>query len=196
MLRATKRFLSLGLLVLVVASTAGCRQDMHDQAKLEPLEASNFFADGRASRPVPAGTVARGLLGADKLVTTGRNAAGFANEIPVPVDLDFVAWGRTRYDIFCSPCHDRAGEGRGMIVERGYKQPPSLHDARLVAASPGYVFNAITKGFGVMPSHAMQVPVRDRWAIVAYVKALQLTRTARFESLNRSEQLELEASGD
>jgi mono/diheme cytochrome c family protein len=183
----------LALLVgLALVGGSACRQDMHDQAKIEPLEASSFFADGRASRPIPMGTVARGHLKADRALATGMGDGGFVQNYPVAVDADLVRWGRTRYDIYCSPCHDRAGDGLGMIVQRGYTQPTSFHDERLRKAPPGYFFNAMTNGFGVMPSYAAQVPVRDRWAIVAYIKALQLSRGARFDELERTDQNALE----
>lgn len=197
MLTSTSTRLFAGVLVgACLLGGSGCRQDMHDQAKLEPLEASAFFEDGRASRPTLAGTVARGQLNADKVLHTGMGPEGFATEIPLTVNADFVRWGQTRFNIYCSPCHDRAGDGRGMIVERGYPEPTSFHEQRLRDAAPGYFFSAITNGFGVMPSYAMQVPVNDRWAIVAYIKSLQLSRTAQFSDLTEDERKKLEASSD
>jgi mono/diheme cytochrome c family protein len=164
--------------VLALAAMPGCRQDMHDQPKYQPFEASTFFADGRASRPRVPGTIARGRLDADPLYVTGKSDAGLSDVFPAPVTRATLERGHQRFDIYCSPCHDRAGNGRGMIVLRGYKQPTSLHDERLRTSPPGYFFDVITNGFGVMPSYAAQVPVEDRWAIAAYIRALQLSQHA------------------
>ncbi len=156
----------------------GCRQDMHDQPKYQPLEESRFFDDGRASRPRLAGTVARGRRDDDALFVTGKADGKLSEVFPAPVTRATLERGRERFDIHCSPCHDRAGTGRGMIVMRGFKQPVSFHDDRLRGMPPGYFFDAITNGFGVMPSYAAQVPVADRWAIAAYIRALQLSQHA------------------
>ena len=172
----SRRLVLCALAVLV----AGCRMDMHDQPKIEPYEPSDFFADGRASRPIPAGTVARGHLDADIWLTQGKTASGeLVALFPAPVSAADLEHGRERFNIYCSPCHDRTGSGNGMIVQRGYVKPTSFHVERLRAAPVGHFFNAITNGFGVMPSYAKQVPVVDRWAIVAYIKALQLSQNAR-----------------
>jgi hypothetical protein len=179
-----RRRAALAAVVWAVGATAACRQDMHDQPKLEPLEASTFFADGRASRAPVAGTVARGQLREDPLRYRGLDPDGsFARTIPIPVDAALLRRGRERFDIFCSPCHDRAGSGRGMIVRRGFKQPSSFHVERLRAERPGYFFDVITNGFGQMSSYAGQVPVDDRWAIAAYIRALQLSQYAPPELL-------------
>lgn len=169
----------LGLLAL-----AGCRQNMHDQAKVEPYETSPIFADGAAARPLPAGTVPRGFLRQDRGYSTGLDAAGsLVATSPVPVTRQLLARGRERYDVFCSPCHDRVGTGRGMIVRRGFTQPPSFHAPRLKASPPGYLVNVMTEGFGVMPSYAAQIVPADRWAIAAYVQVLQLSQEARLAGL-------------
>lgn len=167
-------------LAMLGALVAGCRMDMHDQPKIKPYEASHFFADGRGARPMPAGTVARGRLNADSWLYEGKTATGdMVALFPAPVARADLERGRQRYDIYCSPCHDRTGSGDGMIVQRGYVRPTSFHVDRLRSAPVGHFFNAITNGFGVMPSYAKQVPVADRWAIVAYIKALQLSQNAR-----------------
>jgi hypothetical protein len=166
------------LALLLALGAAGCRQDMHDQPKYQPLEGTAFFADGRASRPVPEGTVARGELPADPARFTGRAGREWVRTAPVPITPALLARGRERYDIFCAPCHDRAGTGAGMIVQRGFKRPPSFHIDRLREAADGYFFETMTLGFGTMPSYASQVPVDDRWAIVVYVRALQLSQHA------------------
>ncbi len=172
-------------LLVAVLLLPACRQDMHDQPKLEPLEVSDFFADGQASRqPVP-GTVARGWPVAPSPVETGLDADGKrVTALPVALDAALVARGQERYDIFCSPCHARTGDGNGMIVKRGFKQPESFHSARLRDIPVGYYFDVITNGFGQMSSYRTQVPVDDRWAIAAYIRALQLSRNAPAASLS------------
>ncbi|MBI5504391.1 MAG: cytochrome c [Deltaproteobacteria bacterium] len=177
--------------------TSACRQDMHNQAKYRPMRETPFFADHRSARPLVAGTIARGKLGEDKLLTTGRDGDKFSSIFPFPITADLVARGRERFNIYCSPCHGRTGEGRGMVVQRGYKQPPSFHDARLRDLGPGYFFNVITNGFGVMPGYAVQVPATDRWAITSYIRALQLSRNASVDDLTSEEKSRLtkESSG-
>ncbi len=161
---------------------------MHDQPRYEPLEASAFFADGAASRPLVEGTVARGHLGEDAGFETGIDEAGaFVADFPMAVDLELLERGRTRYDAFCAPCHDRLGNGRGMIVRRGFKQPSSFHDQRLIEALPGYFVNVITNGFGQMSSYAPQLAPADRWAVAAYVRTLQLSRRVPAELLTEDE---------
>jgi mono/diheme cytochrome c family protein len=157
---------------------AACRQDMHDQPKYKPLRASAFFADGRSSRPLVEGTIARGELDTDVGHATGKVGKTYAAN-PLPRTAATFARGRERYDIYCSPCHDRVGTGHGMIVERGFKQPPTFHQDRLRQAADGYLFEVATQGFGVMPSYAQQVPVDDRWAIAAWVRVLQRSQDAR-----------------
>jgi len=180
--------------VVLLLSGAGCRQDMHDQPKYKPLKASKFFADGRGSRPLVPGTVARGHLDDDVLLYTGKTDNGFATTFPGPVTAATLARGEERYNIYCTPCHDRVGGGNGMIVQRGYRRPPSFHIDRLREAPPGYFFDVISHGFGVMPSYAEQVPVTDRWAIVAYVRALQLSQHATLADVPPAEQSRLTAN--
>jgi mono/diheme cytochrome c family protein len=173
-----------GALVLLAA---GCRQDMHDQPKYQPLEASSFFADGRASRPRIPGTVARGRRDDDALLVSGKQDGKLAEVFPAPVTKAVLDRGHQRFDVYCSPCHDRAGTGQGMIVMRGYKQPTSFHDERLRTMPPGYFFDVITNGFGIMPSYAGQIPVDDRWAIAAYIRALQLSQHATLADVPEAE---------
>ena len=161
------------LLGLALVGAAACRQDMHDQPKYEPLEASALFPNGQSARPLVEGTVARGQLNADELFTTGKSGGALSPEFPHAVTREMVDRGHERYDVFCAPCHDRAGTGRGMIVRRGYRQPPSLHDQRLKDAPVGPFFDVMTNGFGAMPDYRAQVPPADRWAIAAYIRALQ-----------------------
>jgi hypothetical protein len=157
---------------------AGCRQDMHDQPKYVPLRQGDLHADQRSARPIVEGTVPRGLLRDDDLLETGRENGQDATRFPFPVTAEVLARGRVRYDIFCAPCHDRTGRGNGMIVRRGYRQPPSFHIDRLRQSPVGHYFDVVTNGFGAMPDYRAQVPVRDRWAIVAYIRALQLSERA------------------
>ena len=166
----------LGLVCL--AASTGCRQDMHNQPKYRPLRATAFFADGSSARPLVEGTVARGTLQEDAAFFTGKIGSTPVTEIPFPVDAHVLDRGQERFNIFCAPCHDATGSGRGMVVQRGYRQPPSFHDPRLRAADPGYFFDVMTNGFGVMPDYRVQIAARDRWAIVAYIRALQLSQNA------------------
>jgi mono/diheme cytochrome c family protein len=175
---------------------AACRQDMHDQPKKEPFEASAFFADGRAGRPQVAGTIARGELREDVLLETGRTADGELSAVfPFEITADVLARGRERYDINCSPCHDRTGGGNGMVVQRGLRAPSSFHTERLRAVPPGYVFDAITNGFGVMFDYADRIAPEDRWAIAAYVRALQLSQNAKLADATPEGRAALEGGG-
>ena len=151
---------------------------MHDNPRYEPLEQSTFFPDGRSQRPLVANTVARGQLREDEHLYTGKVNGQLANDFPVPVTDTLMLRGQERFNVFCAPCHGRTGTGDGMVVRRGYRAPTSFHDARLRQAPPGYIFDVVTNGFGAMPDYATQVPVVDRWAIAAYIKALQLSQNA------------------
>lgn len=175
--------LKLGAVVLILASGVACRQDMHDQPKYPPLRPSDFFGDERSERQLIEGTVARGHLD-DDVLYTGRGPDGkFVNAFPFPVTKDVILRGQNRYNIYCSPCHDRVGDGDGKIVRRGYRHPPSYHIDRLRQVENGYIFDVITNGFGAMPDYAAQVPPSDRWAIVAYVRALQLSHNANINDV-------------
>ncbi len=175
MLRLRNTF-SLGLLALL--SLAGCRQDMHDQPRFKPLAKSDFYSDLRSARPQVAGTVARGQLHEDTYFYTGKVGNNPGDYMPFPVTEDVLARGQQRYNIYCAPCHSRLGDGSGMIVQRGFRPPPSYHTDRLRKAPLGYFYDVITNGFGAMPEYASQVPPGDRWAIVAYIRALQLSQNA------------------
>ncbi len=180
------------MVLLVLAATA-CRQDMHDQPKYEPLEPSAFFKDGRSSRPLVDGTVARGRLETATPYYTGKDGDAWVRQAPVPATAAVLARGRERYDVFCSVCHDRIGNGDGMIVRRGFKQPPSFHEERLRAEADGHFFDAITHGFGVMPNYAEQIPVADRWAITLYIRALQLSQAATTADVPAAKRATLDA---
>jgi mono/diheme cytochrome c family protein len=183
-----RTILTVGLLALTVA---GCRQDMHDQPNYSALEESTFFADGQASRPLVEGTVARGHLNEDTLLYAGKEGDENATVFPFPVTEAVMARGQERFNIYCSPCHGRTGQGDGMIVRRGYRRPPPLADDRLRDQPPGHFFDVITNGFGAMPDYAAQIQAADRWAIVAYVRALQLSAHATMDEVPPAERSKL-----
>lgn len=161
--------------------SGGCRylrQDMADQPKNLPLSPSDFFEDGRSERPPVENTVARGSLADDWLYVPKDS-----NAFPLPVNQELLERGQTRYKIFCTPCHGLQGDGNGMISMRGMKHPPTFHQDRLRQAPNGYFFDNITNGFGAMYGYSAQIPPRDRWAIIAYVRALQLSRNAKVADL-------------
>jgi mono/diheme cytochrome c family protein len=163
----------------MVVLLSGCRQDMHDQPKYIPLRPSDFFADGRSERPLVEGTVARGHLREDTALYHGKDAAGKpVTDFPFPVTKEVIQRGQNRFNIYCTPCHDRLGTGDGMIVRRGFRKPPSYHIDRLRQVPNGYIYDVITNGFGAMQDYSAQIEPRDRWAIVAYVRALQLSQNA------------------
>jgi mono/diheme cytochrome c family protein len=170
----------------------GCRQDMQDQPKYRPFRKSTFFGDERSARPQVAGTVGRGQLHEDRLLFSGKSGAAFADTFPVPVDEARLRRGQERYRIYCSPCHGLLGRGDGMVVRRGYRPPSSFHVDRLRAQPAGYFFDAISHGFGAMPDYAAQIPVTDRWAIVAYVRALQLSQNVPLADVPADKRAELE----
>ena len=202
--------------ILVVPGLAGCdRLDMYDQPRYKPLAASDFFADGLSARPHIEGTIARGSLGGDESFYTGKKAGRFVSQIPqaayratydrnprhfgrpygeigsAALRSALLDRGRQRFDIYCAVCHGRTGEGNGMIVRRGFRQPPSYHIDRLRDAPAGHIFDVITNGFGAMAAYSTRVAVDDRWAIVAYIRALQLSQNARVNDVpdDRQDQL-------
>jgi cytochrome c len=151
---------------------------MQDQPKYIPLRPSDFFADGRSARPIPEGTVARGQLRADKVFYTGKSGDTFVDKLPYPVTRQVLERGQERFNIYCTPCHGRVGNGLGMIVQRGLKRPPSYHIDRLRQVPIGYFYDVMTNGFGAMADYSAQVAPRDRWAIAAYIRALQYSQQA------------------
>lgn len=165
---------------------------MQDQPKYIPLRDSGFFGDNRSARPVVEGTVARGHLREDDLLYRGKVDGAPAAAFPFPVTAEILERGRERYDIYCSPCHGGAGYGDGMIVRRGFRKPTSFHIDRLREAPPGHFFDVITNGFGAMYSYASRVKPRDRWAIAAYIRALQLSQNARIDDVPASERGQLQ----
>lgn len=180
-----RSILRVVLLATLAVGASGCelRKRMYDQPRYEPYEESDFFADRMASRlPVP-GTIARGQLLENDHLYLGRVDGELVDKLPMPVTLELLERGRERYNIYCSVCHDKAGYGNGMVVQRGFKEPTSFHDQRLVESSDGYYFEVMTRGFGMMPAYSYQVKPEDRWAIVAYIRALQLSQNASVEDV-------------
>ncbi len=178
------RLCVLSLLCVVVS---GCRQDMHDQPKYVPLRQSAFFNDARSARPLVEGTIARGQLHEDELLYTGKVNGADATMFPMRIDAAVMARGQQRFNIYCAPCHGRTGQGDGMVVRRGYRRPPTFHQDRLRDAPVGHFFDVITAGFGAIPDYAAQIKVEDRWAIIAYVRALQLSEHATIADVPAAE---------
>ena len=175
---------SLLAMALVVGGLglAGCentlRQDMANQPRQNPLSPAPIFADGRSERPIPENTVARGAVQDDALIVPKDS-----NAFPLPLTAELLQRGQQRYTIFCTPCHGIQGDGLGMVAMRGMKHPPSYHQERLRNEPNGYLYDVITNGFGAMYGYSAQIPARDRWAIVAYLRALQLSRNAPVSEL-------------
>jgi mono/diheme cytochrome c family protein len=157
---------------------SACRQDMHDGPRYRPLRWSAFFANGSSARPIVAGTVARGHLDEDTHLYQGKVDGQQALSFPFAITREKLDRGEERFNIYCSPCHGRTGEGNGMVVQRGYRQAANYHIDRLRNAPVGYLFDVVTNGFGVMPDYKAQIPADDRWCIIAYVRALQLSHHA------------------
>jgi len=187
---ARERCLLFSIILLALSSLA-CRRDMQDQPKYIPLRSSDFFADGRSARPIPEGTVARGELRADKVFFTGKSGNEFADHLPFPVTRQVLARGEDRFNIYCTPCHGRLGNGLGMIVRRGFKRPPSYHTDQLRQKPVGYFYDVITNGFGAMQDYSAQIAPRDRWAIAAYIRVLQYSQLASINDVPQDVRQEL-----
>ena len=179
--RASWRGLALAGAVAMLLS--GCRLDMHLQPKYLPYEPSSFFRDGRSERQPVEGTVARGQLRTDELFYTGKINGAEAGQFPFPITRADLERGRERYNIYCTPCHDYTGTGNGMIVQRGFPQPPSYHIQRLREAPVGHFYGVITDGFGAMYSYAARIEPADRWRIAAYIRVLQLSQNANVQAV-------------
>jgi len=161
------------------------------QPKYDPLEPSDFFADGMSARQRIPGTVARGEVATDGFLATGKINGADGDGFPFAVTADVMNRGQERFDIYCSECHGRLGDGNGMIPSRGYRRPPSFHTDVLRNAKTGHFFDVMTNGFGAMPPYAVQVPVKDRWAIVAYIRALQLSQNGTVTDLTPEQRTKL-----
>jgi Cytochrome C oxidase, cbb3-type, subunit III len=190
----SSRISSFALVLLAACGIAGCdntlRQDMANQPRVNPLAPSDFFADGRSERPAIENTVARGSVENDALFVPKDS-----NTFPLPLTKELLQRGQERYNIFCTPCHGLQGDGQGMVAMRGMKHPPSYHQDRLRAVPNGYLYDVVTNGFGAMYGYSAQIQPRDRWAIVAYVRALQLSRNARAGELPGALKEKLMAGG-
>jgi mono/diheme cytochrome c family protein len=184
----------LALLATAALGAAGCRQDMHNGPRYKAFQASASFPDGRSSRTAPAGTVARGWQREDDALYTGKVNGVFVDQFPFPIGHDELARGQARFNIYCTPCHGKLGNGQGMVVQRGLRQAASYHNDRLRAEKIGYFFDVVTNGFGAMQGYAEQVPVRDRWLIIAYVRALQLSQHASLDDVPADKRAGLDAA--
>jgi mono/diheme cytochrome c family protein len=188
------RALVLALALMAASLFTSCRKGMVDQQHLKPLAEDNFFPDGRGSRVPPAHTVARGQLREDEQFYTGKVGPQLAANFPMPVSRQLLERGRERFNIYCAVCHGPTGEGNGMIVQRGFPQPPSFHEKRLRDAPPGHFVDVITNGYGVMYPYASRVAPEDRWAITAYIRALQLSQHAAPADADAEGSQQLEAA--
>jgi hypothetical protein len=175
-----RQFVPIVLLAAAMTGTVACRLDMHVQPRYNPLAKSDFFSDQRAARPLVEGTVARGDERADSYFYTGKIGNNPGEYMPFPATKEVLARGRERFNIYCSPCHSRVGDGNGFVPTRGFsRKPPSFHIERLEKAPLGYFFDVMTNGYGIMLDYSAQVSPRDRWCIAAYIRALQLSQNAK-----------------
>lgn len=177
------RFAQSVALALLALTLAGCRQDMHDQPKYVPMRASDFYPDKRSERPYVEGTVPAGEFPDGSPLYTGTAGDAPIDYFPMTINLEDMKRGQERYGIYCTPCHGAIGDGNGLVVQRGFRQPPSLHIDRLRSSPPGHYFDVITNGFGAMPDYAGQITPQDRWRIIAYIRALQLSQHATAEDV-------------
>ncbi len=181
-----KKFSLLGLLIFLWY-WEGCAPNMSNQPRYKPLAPSSFFPDGRSARPAVPGAVQHEDVRSNPAIITGRVDGEAIKRVPLPITRELLERGRARFDIFCSPCHGRTGTGHGMVVKRGFRQPPSYHIERLKEAPDGHFFIVITDGFGEMAGYADRVPIADRWAITAYIRALQYSQAAALDDVPPTE---------
>lgn len=180
--RVAQAFLLFTAGAMLLALT-GCRNDMHDQPRYKPLGASEFFPDHRSARPQVAGTVPRGYLRIDEARYTGKIGGEDIDQFPFPINKADIVRGEDRFNVYCTPCHGRLGDGNGMVVLRGFRQPPSYFSDKLMRAPVGHFFDVMTNGFGAMPSYASRVTPDDRWRVIAYIRALQLSESAKISDV-------------
>ena len=169
--------------VLGLAGLTACRDDMHNQPRYKPLAASEFFADHRAARPQVEGTIARGHLRIDEARYTGKIGGEDIDQFPIPIAKADIERGQNRFNVYCTPCHGRLGDGNGMVVLRGFREPPSYYSQKIMNQPIGHFFDVMTNGFGAMPSYASRVDPDDRWRVAAYIRALQLSESARLSDV-------------
>jgi len=182
-MRRLSRFAAAGVMAGACLLASGCRQDMQDQPKFFPQRGTSFYSDGRSARPQVEGTVARGQLHEDAYFYSGVIGGKEADLMPYPVTMQVRDRGQERFNTYCSACHSRVGNGMGMIVQRGYKPAGNLQSGRLLAAPLGHYFVVMSHGYGAMPDYATQLPPVDRWAVAAYIRALQLSQNAKPEDV-------------
>ncbi|RUL89575.1 c-type cytochrome [Tautonia sociabilis] len=183
---------ALALGTAVLSGLAGCRSEMYDQPRYDTFQASAFFPDGLSARPLVAGTVPRGWARQDEHLYYGRVDGALASTFPFEIDRAVIERGQDRFMAFCSPCHGGLGDGNGMIVQRGLPKPPSFHEQRLRDIPVGHIYDVITRGYGAMYSYAHRIKPRDRWAVVAYIRALQLSQNAQVSGLPEADRERLE----
>ncbi|HHB90477.1 MAG TPA: cytochrome c [Anaerolineae bacterium] len=200
-MRPTKRLPSIlrragliGAMVLALVVLSGCTMTMRQQPRVDPYRPAPFFGNERSALPPVEDTVPYGEARLDAFLYTGQVDGQYVEAFPFEITQEDLEYGRQRYEIYCAPCHGFTGNGDGMIVQRGFRAPQSFNQDRLREAAPGYFFYAITNGFGAMPSYANRIPVRDRWLIIAYIKALQLSQHAPVEQLPPEDVAKLEAT--
>lgn len=187
------RWVWLAAAATTVGLVVGCAQKMDQQPSLRPLDGTTLFQNGTSARHPPDDTVARGYLRDDTLLFTGKRNGTASDQLPFPATRAVLQRGQERFNIFCAPCHGRAGDGNGIIVQRGFSPPPSYHTDELRKAPVGFFFVVMTDGIGSMPPYDKQIPVRDRWAIAAYIRALQLSQNASLSDLPVETRTQLEA---
>jgi cytochrome c553 len=185
----------LVLLVCTVLLLTSCRRDMQDTPRANTFSEARFFDDRMSARPLPAGTVSQEYGNYDELLETGKIGERVSEVFPFEITAADLNRGRERFNIFCTPCHGWTGDGNGMVVQRGFRRPPSYHIERLRNAPIGHFFDVMTNGYGSMYSYAERVPARDRWAIAAYIRALQLSQGATIEDVPANNRAELQSGG-
>jgi len=181
---------NLGKMLLLLAGwtmSLACEHEMQNNARYKPLENHPFFENGQLARPPVPGTIPQGYLKEDELLHFGKMNGKFADVFPFPVTEKVLERGEERYNIYCSVCHDRAGYGKGMVVQRGFPAPASLHTEKLRNQPAGYFVDVMTRGFGRMASYARQIKPEDRWAVAAYIRALQFSQNARLQEIENPE---------
>ncbi len=178
------------LLIVLLLTSAACG-NMADQPKCTALGQIPGFKNGACAQPLPQGVVARDTIVDNPALTTGKVGGQFVTTLPIPVSQDVLERGRDRFQIYCRPCHGAAGYGDGVVTNYGFPAPPSLHSDALRQFPPGAMFGIITSGAGSMPSYAQQIDVNDRWAIIAYVEALQLSQHATVDTLPQADKEQL-----
>ncbi len=189
-----RRVSLVGAILLGLIILSGCTMTMRDQPRVDPYEPAAFFGDTKSALPPVEDTTPYGMADTDDALYTGQVDGQYVEAFPFLITKEGLEFGRQRYDIYCAPCHGYTGDGDGMIVQRGFRQPPTFNQDRLREAPPGYFFNAITNGFGTMPSYANRIPVHDRWLIIAYINALQLSQHAPVSELAQEDVAKLEGA--